>query len=258
MNSEERYANSAGRALIAKIADQNERRLALRRGTFLEQFLALSARSRSKLLIRLYLSDELSVLQVWDAARKFLENQPAVLLGFARDLGRRKRSILDYTDKVILLASCGFDLLRFPNQKNATTFGNLPRLTRWTDKAAWQLVAALVGKKRAPSYATYRKRVERLRTRQEKPVLVKKIKIRPSDFSVTYTADGIRWLLETGRLSSQLYRMLACAGLNEVSGHAIRAVTENGKKMSHDTETPARFNGANGSGKIAKSNSRAG
>jgi hypothetical protein len=199
------------------------------RETHLEGFRGVVARCKSKLMLRLALSDQAPISQVLETALTELNGQEDALRDFIQDLGvflarGKKRTAFDQISTRILILWDGFDILPARNREQAAMFRTLPPLSRWNGRAAWQLIRTIT---RQPglTYETYRKRVSRLRLDQVQPILVQKMKIDRCTFALTFTAPGVQWLREN---------------------HLLGAVTRNGKKMSHDTETLARFNAANG------------
>jgi hypothetical protein len=130
---------------------------------------------------------------------------------------------------VLVLWQDGFGIFParvFPARKRrvlAAHMRTLPPLSRWNGKAAWQFLKMAI--EPGLSHETWRKRVNRWGLHQVEPILVQKFK--NSSFPIVYTPEGMQWLREN---------------------HSLDLVTRNGKKMSQDMETLARFNTANGSG----------
>jgi hypothetical protein len=198
-------------ALMAKIASKDERkRFAAQENPF-QRWLKLSARSQSKyfLLTALTLSDWNPLPLVVKVAATQFENRPDVLRHFIRAIARgANRPFIQRDARILILWWGGFRSRM------------LPPLSRWNSAAACELMKC--NGEPGLDVRTYRQAVRRLGLRQELPILVQKITKRPGDFTVTFTAEGYRWL-EENRL--------------------LPAATQNVQKTSHDKSMRAAFTG---------------
>jgi hypothetical protein len=122
---------------------------------------------------------------------------------------------------VLVLWQDGFGVFPARNRKDAAFNRRTPPLSRWNLLASLEFLRIL---EPGLDFRTWRKRVSRWDLHQVEPILVQKVKLYPQTFTVAYTPAGMQWL------------------------HSLGIVTRNGKKMSQDMETLARFNTANGRG----------
>ncbi len=242
------YQNRFLFCLAAKAASAKERRNLARARDAIQCWKSLSAKSKTKALLRAAFDPDVSIHAILKLAAVTLKNEEN-MRGFVRDLGIAisrgvTRPAFDDLDRTIVSLWNGWSRLKIKNRHDAAILRNLPKLPTWSGSAAWKFVKMFV---RQPglSFETYRQRLSKLGLHVQTPALVLSYRPRLSklglhdgkSFTVTYSPEGARWFRENAvtqkcKISSQDKAMMpGVNGTGETPGTYL-ARSRNGRTRS--------------------------
>src|SRR5437016_5193470 len=133
---------------------------------------SLLADSKLEGLVRMARSAEFPLCEIAKCALETLDEERFAsfvkAVGVWLDDGAKPRPVHDRLDKIILMLSDGFDILRSANPQTLDGLKLFPPLLRWTGPAARE-VLAWVSRTPGLTCETYRQRLARLRLHRESP-----------------------------------------------------------------------------------------